>query len=111
LRVLQIYFIIFAAGNIVQAKQSQARLGYAECSRDYANQTVMVDKRTLEFILSDQQEELEERGKESLCRRTEETLVDLTSPQAQVVIGVRRSGKSTLCYQALHAVGVKSRLC
>jgi len=69
----------------------------------------MVDKRTLEFILSDQQEELEERGKEALCRRTEETLVDLTSPQAQVVIGVRRSGKSTLCYQALHAVGVKSR--
>ena len=31
----------------------------------------------------------------------------MTSPQAQVVIGVRRSGKSTLCYQALQSKGVK----
>jgi len=67
----------------------------------------MIDKRTLEFILSDQQEELEERSKEALCHRKEETLVDMTSTQAQVVIGVRRSGKSTLCYQALRATGVK----
>jgi len=66
----------------------------------------MIDKRTLEFILSDQQEELEERSKEALCHRAEEALVDITSPQAQVVIGVRRSGKSTLCYQALHDAGV-----
>jgi len=67
----------------------------------------MIDKRTLEFILSDQQEELEERGRESLCHRMEESLVDTASPQAQVVIGVRRSGKSTLCYQALHNAGLK----
>jgi len=67
----------------------------------------MIDKRTLEFILTDQQEEMEERDKEELCHRTEEKLVDMTSPQAQVVIGVRRSGKSTLCYQALQAAGVK----
>lgn len=33
-------------------------------------------------------------------------MIDLRSPQAQVVIGVRRSGKSTLCYQALHHAGV-----
>ena len=31
----------------------------------------------------------------------EEQLVDLNSPQAQVVIGVRRCGKSTLCTQVL----------
>ncbi|MBQ7711845.1 MAG: ATP-binding protein [Bacteroidales bacterium] len=63
----------------------------------------MIDKRTLEFILSDQQEELEAKAQETLCHRREETLVDLRSTQAQVVIGVRRSGKSTLCYQAVQS--------
>lgn len=67
----------------------------------------MIDKRTLEFILTDQQEELEARIGETLCRREEEKSVDLKSPQAQVVIGVRRSGKSTLCYQALQGKQLK----
>ena len=62
----------------------------------------MVDKRTLEFILTDQQEEMEGRAEEALCQRREESLIDFKSTQAQVVIGVRRSGKSTLCYQAMH---------
>lgn len=65
----------------------------------------MIDKRTLEYILTDQQEELEARAEELLCHRSEEKLVDLHSPQAQVVIGVRRSGKSTLCYQAVQNSG------
>ena len=67
----------------------------------------MIDKRTLEFILSDQQEELEAKAQETLCHRREEALVDLKSTQAQVVIGVRRSGKSTLCYQAVQSKGGK----
>jgi len=67
----------------------------------------MIDKRTLEIILTDQQEELEGRSSEMLCHRAEEKAVDISSTQAQVVIGVRRSGKSTLCYQALQAKGVK----
>ena len=67
----------------------------------------MIDKRTLEFILTDQQEELETRADEVLCHRQEEQFVDTKSTQAQVVIGVRRSGKSTLCYQALQSKGVK----
>lgn len=67
----------------------------------------MIDKRTLEFILSDQQEELETRADEVLCHRQEERFIDIKSTQAQVVIGVRRSGKSTLCYQALKSLGVK----
>lgn len=66
---------------------------------------IMIDKRTLELILSDQQEELEGKAQEMLCHRQEEALIDLTSTQAQVVIGVRRSGKSTLCYQALRSFG------
>lgn len=67
----------------------------------------MIDKRTLEFILSDQQEELEARAQEALCHRREESDLDLESTQAQVVIGVRRSGKSTLCYQAVKQCGGK----
>lgn len=66
-----------------------------------------MDKRTLETILSDQAEELTLKRKQRFCRRKEEDLIDLSSPQAQVVIGVRRSGKSTLCYNALTRSGVK----
>lgn len=69
--------------------------------------TIIVDKRILEEIITDQQEELEAKRNEILCHREEEKLVDLSSPQAQVVIGVRRSGKSTLCFQALESAGVK----
>ena len=61
----------------------------------------MIDARTLEAILSDQKAELEARQQETLCHRPEESLVEINSPQSQVVIGVRRSGKSTMCYQAL----------
>lgn len=70
------------------------------------NQHTTIDKRTLETILTDQQEELEARREERLCHRHEERQIDLNSPQAQVVIGVRRSGKSTLCFQCLENAGV-----
>ncbi len=59
----------------------------------------------MEIILSDQKREIEERRKERLCPRREEQLVELSSPQAQVVIGVRRCGKSTLCFQVLQHTG------
>lgn len=62
---------------------------------------VLIDKRILEVILNDQKEELSNWTNERLCYRKEQELVDLGSPQAQVVIGVRRSGKSTLCLQSL----------
>ena len=67
----------------------------------------MIDKRTLELILTDQRTEIDGRASEQLCHRAEEQLVDLSSTQAQVIIGVRRSGKSTLCYQALRRKGIK----
>ncbi len=63
----------------------------------------MIDKRILENILSDQKEDLDVLKSEKLCYRKEQELIDLDSTQAQVVIGVRRSGKSTLCDQALTA--------
>lgn len=68
---------------------------------------LIIDKRTLEVILNDQKEELDNWTEEHLCSRAEEGLVDLNSPQAQVVIGVRRSGKSTLCLQTLVGAKVK----
>ncbi|MGM9804102.1 MAG: ATP-binding protein [Muribaculaceae bacterium] len=65
------------------------------------------DRRLLEQVLTDQQAELEIKRGEKFCSRIEENLIDLDSPQAQVVIGVRRSGKSTLCFQRLEHAGVK----
>lgn len=70
-------------------------------------QNAEFDKRQLEFVLTDQQAELEIKRSEKYCSRIEERLIDLDSPQAQVVIGVRRSGKSTLCFQRLEHAGVK----
>lgn len=65
-----------------------------------------MDKRALEVILTDQKAEIDNWSSEYLCSRYEERLVDLNSPQAQVVIGVRRSGKSTLCLQTLADAGL-----
>ena len=66
-----------------------------------------MDKRILETILTDQVEELVLKQSIRFCQRKEEDSIDLNSTQAQVVIGVRRSGKSTLCYNALMRKGVK----
>lgn len=68
---------------------------------------ITIDKRTLEVILNDQKNELDVWTDENLCSRNEESLVDLESPQAQVVIGVRRCGKSTLCMQTLTGANIK----
>lgn len=68
--------------------------------------TTQLDIRTLERILRDQKAEKENWCHRALCPRAEECLIDLHSPQAQVVIGVRRSGKSTLCMQTLRQAGV-----
>ena len=61
----------------------------------------------LERVVLDQQEELEAFRTGNYCLRKEESLIDLKSNLAQVVIGVRRSGKSTLCINALERAKVK----
>lgn len=66
----------------------------------------MLDKRTIERILYAQKAEIDAKRKRKHSYRVEENLIELDSPQAQVVIGVRRSGKSTLCFQALESSGV-----
>jgi len=52
-------------------------------------------------VLLDQQKEKNEILLESLTTRREEAFFDLNSQLAQIVIGVRRSGKSTLCHKIL----------
>lgn len=63
--------------------------------------------RNLQRILESQREELAEINVASLCPRREEKEVQLNSNLAQVVIGVRRSGKSTLCQKVL----IESQVC
>lgn len=64
-------------------------------------QALMIDKRIIEQVLSEQKEELTILRNLNFCSRKEEEQVDLDSNLAQVVIGVRRSGKSILCYNVL----------
>ncbi|MCD8291670.1 MAG: ATP-binding protein [Prevotella sp.] len=66
-----------------------------------------MDIRILERALLDQRSDLETLKKERFCHRMEEKLINMKSNLAQVVIGVRRSGKSTLCLNALERSKVK----
>ncbi|MCF0224828.1 MAG: ATP-binding protein [Fibrobacter sp.] len=67
----------------------------------------MIDSRLIEIVLTEQRQEIEQKRKTRLCKRFGERQIDLESDLAQVVIGVRRSGKSTLCYSALESSGVR----
>lgn len=57
-------------------------------------------------IVSDQQLEVKLVDTIVLCDRKEEVLFELDSTLAQIVIGVRRSGKSTICHKVLKGKGV-----
>ena len=57
-------------------------------------------------ILSDQLDELRNTPWASIISRKEEQEVNLNSPLVQVVIGVRRSGKSTLCAKVMMESGL-----
>lgn len=66
-----------------------------------------MNQALIETILLEQQDELEVLRNAKLISRSEENKINLHSKLAQVVIGVRRSGKSTLCFNALEKGGVK----
>ena len=59
-------------------------------------------------IVAEQREEFLNEDFSTLCFRTEEEQIDLKSRLAQVVIGVRRSGKSTICRKVLREAKVKA---
>lgn len=54
-----------------------------------------------EQIIAEQREEQNSLPIVDWCSRTDESKIDLNSPFAQIVIGVRSSGKSTLCHKVL----------
>ena len=54
-----------------------------------------------EQLIIEQREERDSLPVTAWCDRTDESKFDLNSPLGQVVIGVRRSGKSTLCHKIL----------
>lgn len=58
-------------------------------------------------ILAEQKEELLSINPDKLVKRVEEKDINLNSKFAQVVIGVRRCGKSTLCQKVLIEHNVK----
>lgn len=60
-----------------------------------------MNREDLEQVLADQWKELLGHDRSRLVARVEEGQVHLDSTLAQVVIGVRRSGKSTLCQAAV----------
>ncbi len=60
----------------------------------------MNEKIILE-VLAEQKEELSGMKTKNWCDRKEENLFEFDSTLAQVVIGVRRSGKSTICHKVL----------
>lgn len=60
----------------------------------------------LERVLRDQHEELRSTDFSQFVTRKEEEQIDLNSTMAQIVIGVRRCGKSTLCQKVLKQSGV-----
>ena len=61
----------------------------------------MVNEKIILQVLAEQQEEIENCRPQEWIARREESLFEFDTKMAQVVIGVRRSGKSTLCHKVL----------
>ena len=66
-----------------------------------------MNTQTLLSVVADQREELLMNDYAEFCTRSEESQLDLKSNMAQVVIGVRRCGKSTLCEMYLKQKNVE----
>lgn len=67
----------------------------------------MIEEKAIIQVLAEQKEYVEGYHPEKWVKRREEQLFEFDSPLAQVVIGVRRSGKSTLCHKILLEHNVK----
>ena len=74
-------------------------------SKTHRNDIVMTSNKYTQ-VIADQRIEVEQFELSEICNRPEEALVDLDSPLAQIVIGVRRCGKSTLCHTVLKKSGL-----
>ncbi len=70
-------------------------------------QRIMIDEKIILQVLAEQQEEIRSYKPQKWVTRREESLFEFETNMAQVVIGVRRSGKSTLCHKVLLEHGVR----
>ena len=61
----------------------------------------MMDEKLILQVLAEQKEYVENYQPSKWVDRNEERLFEFDSTLAQVIIGVRRSGKSTLCHKVL----------
>ncbi len=61
----------------------------------------MFNEKVILQVLHEQKEEILSHKPNKWVTRKEESLFEFGSPLAQIVIGVRRSGKSTLCHKVL----------
>ena len=67
----------------------------------------MIDEKVILQVLAEQQEEIKSYTPQKWVTRMEESLFEFDTTMAQVVIGVRRSGKSTLCHKVLLEHGIR----
>ena len=67
----------------------------------------MIDEKVILQVLAEQQEEIESYKPQKWVTRKEESLFEFNTTMAQVVIGVRRSGKSTICHKVLLERGIR----
>jgi hypothetical protein len=67
----------------------------------------MIDEKIILQVLAEQQEEIKGYKPQKWVTRKEESLFEFDTNMAQVVIGVRRSGKSTICHKVLLERGIK----
>lgn len=67
----------------------------------------MIDEKIILQVLAEQQEEIKSYKHQKWVARKEESLFEFDTTMAQVVIGVRRSGKSTLCHKVLLERGIR----
>jgi len=67
----------------------------------------MIDEKIILQVLAEQQEEIKSYKPQKWVSRKEETLFEFDTKMAQVVIGVRRSGKSTICHKVLQERGIR----
>ena len=66
----------------------------------------MIDEKIILQVLAEQQEEVRGYKPQKWVSRKEESLFEFDTKMAQVVIGVRRSGKSTICHKVLLERGI-----
>ena len=67
----------------------------------------MIDEKVILQVLAEQQEEIKGYKPQKWVSRKEESLFEFDTNMAQVVIGVRRSGKSTICHKVLLERGIR----